>query len=67
MLETANNKHPEVKRCGCSRVATTYFKIPYKQKYRRTLYLVVCSENAVNGILNWRISLLYVEKPMLVV
>ena len=26
--------------------------IPYKQKYRQTLYLAVFSENAVGGILN---------------
>ena len=41
--------------------------IPYKQKYWRTLYLVVRSNNAVGGILNWRISVLYGEKPILVV
>ena len=28
--------------------------------------MVVCSENAVGGILNWQISVLYGEKPMLV-
>ena len=41
--------------------------IPYKQKYRRTLDLAVCSENTADRILNWRISLLYGEQPMLVV
>ena len=41
--------------------------IPYKQKYWRSLYLVVCSNNTVGGILNWRISVLYGEKPMPVV
>ena len=35
--------------------------IPYKQKYWRTLCLAVCSKNAVGGILNWRISVLYGE------
>ena len=28
--------------------------LPYKQNYWRTLCLVVCSKNAVGGILNWR-------------
>ena len=37
---------------------------PYK---RWTLYLAVCSQNAVGDILNWRFWVLYVEKPMLVV
>ena len=41
--------------------------LPYKQKYQQTLYLAVCSDNAVGGILNWRISVLCGEKPMLVV
>ena len=31
------------------------------------VYLVVFSDNTVGGILNWWISLLYGEKPMLVV
>ena len=42
-------------------------EVAYKQKYSQTLYLAVCSENVVGGILNWRISLLYGEKPILVV
>ena len=27
--------------------------VNHKQKYRQTLYLAVCSENVVGGILNW--------------
>ena len=34
--------------------------------YRRTLYLAICSENAVGGILIWRI-LRYGEKPIFIV
>ena len=30
-------------------------------------YLVICSNNAIGGILNWQISLPYGEEPMLVV
>ena len=30
-------------------------------------WCLICSENAVGGILNWWISALYGEKPMLVV
>ena len=41
--------------------------LPYKQKYWQTLYLAVCSEYAVGGILNWWISVLCGEKSMLVV
>ena len=44
-----------------------YNDIPYKQKYWRTIYLAVCPNNAVGGILNWQISVLYGEKPMLVI
>ena len=47
--------------------ATESLILPYKQKYWRTLYLAVCSENAVGRILIWQISLPYAEKPMLVV
>ena len=42
-------------------------QLPYKQKYWQTLYLVVCSKHADDRILNWQISVLYGEKPMLVV
>ena len=38
--------------------------LPYKQKYWRILYLAVCSNNAVGGILNWQISVMYGEKPV---
>ena len=44
-----------------------FILIPYKQKYWWTLYLAACSENTVGRILNWLISLLYREKPMLLV
>ena len=36
--------------CMCTCV---YKHVLYKQKYWQTLYLAVCSENAVGGILNW--------------
>ena len=42
------------------------YNIPYKQKYWQTLYSAVCLDNAVGRILNWQISLLHGEKPMLV-
>ena len=44
--------------------ATNVHNTPYKQKYRRTLYLAVCSENAVGGTINWQILLLYGEKSV---
>ena len=37
------------------------------QKYMQTLYLVVYSEDAIGGILNWQISVLYGEIPMLAI
>ena len=42
-------------------------QLPYRQKYWQTLYLVVFSKHADDGILNWQISVLYGEKSMLVV
>ena len=65
--------HVQCSWCACKRVHVCvitqhmmYVVHIAKQKYWRTLYLVVCSENTVGGILNWWISLLYKEKPMLV-
>ena len=39
----------------------SYRRILYKQKYRRILYLAVCSEDTFNRILNWEIPVLYRE------
>ena len=35
--------------------------------YWQVEYLAICSNNAIGEILNWQISVLYGEKPMLVV
>ena len=48
-------------------ISVLYIPMGKQYSISRTLYLAVCSENAVGGIINWRISLLYGEKPMLVV
>ena len=64
-VQQANKACMACKSIACTNMYSMY--IMYTQKYRQTLYLAVCSENGVGEILNWRISLLYGEKPMLVV
>ena len=55
-LSTVVNNHTT---CISIAIVTTS-GILYKQEYRRTLYLAVCSKNAVDRISNWLISLITV-------
>ena len=38
----------------CGYHDNTKYKLPYKQNYWRTLYLVVYSKNAIGRIFDWR-------------
>ena len=47
----------------------TFLILLYKWNwnYWRVEYLAICLNNVIGGIVNWQISVLYGEKPMLVV
>ena len=51
---TCTWEYPNFPTCGNFEIKEALQNILYKQKYWPTLHLVVCSENAVDRILNWR-------------
>ena len=59
--------HNRMSCCDCKDTLIQYPETysSLKQKYCQTLYLAVCSENTVGGILNWCFWLLYRINPCL--